>query len=166
MKKRRTLSNIEFTPPHSEQSPASLGRFIGPSVLVGGPSASWVRFDLSLWWTLKTNQLVTVGAQTRTDIHTLRSSQGRLDPPNGRSFRRGQTSSNLGNKILVNRRLRSYSRQNYCFIFVHVQFIFDLQCTQNVSKVARKRAHQPRQQRGSPYAGTDIGPTIRDWLFP
>ena len=68
MKKRRTLPTNEFTPPHSKQSPAPLGRFIGPSFLVGGPSTFWVRLDLRGLWTLETKKLfISIAAQHRTD---------------------------------------------------------------------------------------------------
>jgi hypothetical protein len=63
VKKRRTLSKTEFMQPNSEQTLAPLG----PSLLVGGPSTSWVRSDMRTLCTLKTNQLINVGSQIRTN---------------------------------------------------------------------------------------------------
>jgi hypothetical protein len=67
VKKRRTLSKTEFMQPNSEQTLAPLGRFIGPSLLFGGASTSWVRSDRRTLCTLETNQLINVGSQIRTN---------------------------------------------------------------------------------------------------
>jgi hypothetical protein len=67
VKKHHTLSNTaESTRPHSEQTHAPLGRLTDSLLLVGGLSASWVRLDIRMLWTLETTQLVNAGTPIRT----------------------------------------------------------------------------------------------------
>ena len=84
---KSTLLNVEFTPPRSKESghqtAGPLGRFISPSVLVGGASASWARLGVLMLRPMETNRSFSVGAQHRNNTigpsHHLKTTKAYLN---------------------------------------------------------------------------------------